>query len=285
MARHVDHRQRRLEVLAAARRVIIRDGIEAATTRAIAREAGYSSGVLSHYFDDKDDILSSLLRQSHERVRQRRVRRTAGVTGLAALRELLLDSLPLDAERTREARLEIDFWSRGLSAEHLAEVQRREHAKLRAATRRRLAEAHRAGEITLPRTPPPEVLDDIAGGRSSASPEATEPAESVEPGEPARSPEPPRPERNGDAAGPDDGDAAAPGDAGARAEDADQALDEELEAVTQRLLALVDGLSLHLLLYPDRLTRSDAERLVLAELATLTQDADQPASSPGSGEG
>jgi len=279
MARHVDHRQRRLEVLAAARRVIIRDGIEAATTRAIAREAGYSSGVLSHYFDDKDDILSSLLRQSHERVRQRRVRRTAGVTGLAALRELLLDSLPLDAERTREARLEIDFWSRGLSAEHLAEVQRREHAKLRAATRRRLAEAHRAGEITLPRTPPPEVLEDIAGGRASP-----EPAEATEP-EPAEPPERPRAERNGDAAGPD-GDAgrAAPGEAASRAADSaealDEALDEELEAVTQRLLALVDGLSLHLLLYPDRLSRSDAERLVLAELATLTQDADQPASPP-----
>src|SRR5690606_30022455 len=128
MSRNVDHQQRRLEVLAAARRVIVRDGIEAATTRAIAREAGYSSGVLSHYFDDKDDILSSLLRHSHERVRQRRVRRTAGVSGLAALRELLLDSLPLDAERARDARLEIDFWSRGLSADHLAEVQRREHA-------------------------------------------------------------------------------------------------------------------------------------------------------------
>lgn len=230
MSRNVDHQQRRLEVLAAARRVIVRDGIEAATTRAIAREAGYSSGVLSHYFDDKDDILSSLLRHSHERVRQRRVRRTAGVSGLAALRELLLDSLPLDAERARDARLEIDFWSRGLSADHLAEVQRREHAKLRAATRRRLAEAHRAGEITLPRAADPAPRAD--GARDPD-------------GKP---------------------------DARSDGEKPDKELDEDLEAVTQRLLALVDGLSVHLLLYPDRLTRSDAERLILTELDSLSRD-------------
>jgi AcrR family transcriptional regulator len=216
MSKNVDHQQRRLEVLAAARRVIVRDGIEAASTRAIAREAGYSSGVLTHYFDDKDDILSSLLRHSHERVHRRRVRRTAGVSGLAALRELLLDALPLDAERTGETRLEIDFWSRGLSARRLAEVQRREHAKLRAATRRRLAEACAAGEITL--------AEDSGGGCAEV----------------------------------------AGADVRGDARDAD-----DINAVTKRLLALVDGLSLHLLLYPDRLTRAEAERLILAELDRL----------------
>ncbi|MEV5408716.1 TetR/AcrR family transcriptional regulator [Thermopolyspora sp. NPDC052614] len=231
MSKNVDHQQRRLEVLAAARRVIVRDGIEAATTRAIAREAGYSSGILTHYFDDKDDILSSLLRHSHERSRQRRVRRTAGVTGLAALRELLLDSLPLDAERTRETRLEIDFWSRGLSARRLAEVQRREHAKLRAATRRRLAEAHDAGEIIL--AAPPERPD-------------------------AR-----QTDAKSDAGG------HVGGDVEGHARD-DVAGVDDLDAVTKRLLALVDGLSLHLLLYPDRVTRAEAERLVLAELDRLT---------------
>lgn len=247
MARSVDHQQRRLEVLAAARRVIVRDGIEAATTRNIAREAGCSSGALTHYFADKDDILSSLLRHSHERVRRRRRERTAGVRGLAALRELLLDSLPLDAERTRETRLEIDFWSRGLTAEHLADVQRREHAKLRAAIRRHLAEAHEAGEITLPRTPPSEVLEEIAAkGRPRAANRQAVPER-----EPAD-------DETGDTAGGRAGRHVSP-------------RPEDLDAVAQRLLALVDGLSVHLLLYPDRLSRDDAERLVLAELAALAR--------------
>ncbi|WP_049556199.1 TetR/AcrR family transcriptional regulator [Nonomuraea sp. SBT364] len=188
MPKIVDHEERRREVLSAARRVIVRDGIDAATTRAIAKEAGYSNGVLAHYFTDKDEILLSALRQSHQRIRERLTRKVEGVSGLAALRELLLDNLPLDAERTQETRLEVSFWSRSLTSELLAEVQRAEAAELRTAVRALLAQAKLAGELTT--------------------------------------------------------------DAG-------------LDDVTEQLLALVDGLSLHLLLYPERLRRVDLERLIL----------------------
>src|SRR5688572_2770913 len=83
MPKIVDHDERRREVLSAARRVIVRDGIDAATTRAIAKEAGYSNGVLAHYFTDKDEILLSALRQSHQRIRDRLTRKVEGVPGLA----------------------------------------------------------------------------------------------------------------------------------------------------------------------------------------------------------
>ena len=242
MARSVDHhKQRRLEVLAAARRVIVRDGIEAATTRNIApREAGCSSGALTHYFADKDDILllaaAPLPRAGRSRdaaagadrgrARPRRAARAAARQPPARRRR-----------RTRETRLEIDFSSRGLTAEHLADVQRREHAKLRAAIRRHLAEAHEAGEITLPRTPPSEVLEEIAAkGRPRAANRQAVPER-----EPAD-------DETGDAAGGRAGRHVSP-------------RPEDLDAVAQRLLALVDGLSVHLLLYPDRLSRDDAERL------------------------
>ncbi|MEV1241952.1 TetR/AcrR family transcriptional regulator [Nonomuraea sp. NPDC050022] len=194
MPKIVDHDERRREVLSAARRVIVRDGIDAATTRAIAKEAGYSNGVLAHYFADKDEILLSALRQSHQRIRERLTRKIEGATGLAALRELLLDNLPLDAERTQETRLEVSFWSRSLASERLAEVQRAEAAELRGAVRTVLGEARAAGELTS---------------------------------------------------------------------------DENLDDITERLLALVDGLSLHLLLYPGRLARVDLERLMLATLDHL----------------
>ena len=195
MPKIVDHEQRRREVLSAARRVIVRDGIDAATTRAIAKEAGYSNGVLAHYFTDKDEILLSALRQSHQRIRERLSTKVEGVSGLAALRELLLDNLPLDAERTRETRLEVSFWSRSLASEGLAEIQRAEAAELRSAVRGLLAEARTAGEL---------------------------------------------------------------------------ATDESLDDLAEHLLALVDGLSLHLLLYPGRLTREDLERHMLAALDRLT---------------
>ncbi|MET7333797.1 TetR/AcrR family transcriptional regulator [Nonomuraea sp. NPDC005650] len=194
MPKIVDHDERRREVLSAARRVIVRDGIDAATTRAIAKEAGYSNGVLAHYFADKDEILLSALRQSHQRIRDRLTRKVEGVTGLAALRELLLDNLPLDAERTQESRLEVSFWSRSLASERLAEVQRAEADELRAAVRDLLAQARAAGELRT---------------------------------------------------------------------------DDNLDDLTEHLLALVDGLSLHLLLYPGRLRRVDIERLMLQALDRL----------------
>ena len=89
MPKIVDHASRREEIVEAARRIILREGIEAATTRAIAREAGYSNGVLTHYFADKDDIMLSALRSSHRRIVERLRGKLAGRGGLAALRELL----------------------------------------------------------------------------------------------------------------------------------------------------------------------------------------------------
>ncbi len=158
MSRTVDHNRRRLEVIAATRRIIVRDGIEAATTRTIAREAGYSNGVLTHYFADKDDILLSALHQTHERSRERRQHRMRSESSpLAILRELLLDTLPLDDERDVESRLKVNFLSRGLAAAPLAGAQRAERAHLRDTVRRLLGEARTAGEITTS-----DDLDDVA---------------------------------------------------------------------------------------------------------------------------
>ncbi len=45
---------------------------------------------------------------------------------------------------------------------------------------------------------------------------------------------------------------------------------EDLGDVTERLLALVDGLSVHRLLYPDRISTEVLQRLMAAELDRLT---------------
>ena len=71
MPKIVDHDQRREEIVAATWRVIDRHGLDEATTRRIAEEAGYSNGVLAHYFRDKDDILVQALQLAHAHVRAR----------------------------------------------------------------------------------------------------------------------------------------------------------------------------------------------------------------------
>ncbi|MGC5012198.1 TetR/AcrR family transcriptional regulator [Streptosporangium sp. DT93] len=194
MPKIVDHEERREEVVEAARRIILREGIEAATTRAIAREAGYSNGVLTHYFADKDDIMLSALRSSHRRIVERLRGKLAGLTGLAALRELLLDNLPLDEERVAESGLEVGFWSRSMTSPALLEAQRAEADELRYLVRSLLGSAAAEGEV-------------VTG--------------------------------------------------------------EDLDDVAERLLALVDGLSVHRLLYPGRLGPERLARMLDTELGRL----------------
>jgi AcrR family transcriptional regulator len=57
MPKVVDHEQRREELAAAVWRIASRDGLDAVTIRAVANEAGWSTGALHHYFADKEDLL------------------------------------------------------------------------------------------------------------------------------------------------------------------------------------------------------------------------------------
>lgn len=60
--------QRREHILAAALQVFARDGLEGATVRAIAAEAGYATGALYAYFDGKEEIYAELLSRSLNRL-------------------------------------------------------------------------------------------------------------------------------------------------------------------------------------------------------------------------
>src|SRR6266481_4824436 len=144
MPKIVDWDARRDEILSATWRVIARDGIAEATIRAIAREAGCSRGILAHYFDDKADILGSALLMSHRRVV---ARMEAGAAGLAGLRVIMIEALPLDSQRDLEAQIEISFWGRALGNPALRELQHAEFDRFAERLRGHLAEAEKAGEL------------------------------------------------------------------------------------------------------------------------------------------
>jgi AcrR family transcriptional regulator len=130
MPKIVDWDAKRDEILSATWRVIARDGINGATIRAIAKEADCSRGILGHYFHDKADILGSALVLSHRRVGARMTAAAAGLSGLAALRVVMLEALPLDERRDLEAQIEISFWGRALGNAELRELQHSEFERL-----------------------------------------------------------------------------------------------------------------------------------------------------------
>jgi len=138
---------KRDEILSATWRVIARDGLARATISAIAREASCSRGILAHYFDDKADILGSALLMSHRRVAARMDALTAERSGLAALRLVMLEALPLDEQRDLEAQIEISFWGRALGTPGLRDLQHSEFDRLRQRLGGHLDEAERLGEL------------------------------------------------------------------------------------------------------------------------------------------
>ena len=147
MPKIVDHELRRQELLAATWRVIARTGIIGVTTREIAREAGVSTGVLAHYFADKEDLLAAALRLSHQQVYARIRERTQGLMGLSAIRALMLEALPLDDQRLLEAQIEINFLALALGNSALRELQHEEFERFWDTLHYRVGEAQKLGQI------------------------------------------------------------------------------------------------------------------------------------------
>ena len=159
MPKIVDHEKRREEVIAATWRVIDQFGLEEATTRRIAEEAGYSNGVLAHYFTDKDDILVQALTLAHSHVRARAAAVTQGRSGVAALRAVVEEALPLDPPRLLEARIEFSFLERARTVPRLREVHRAEQAHFRARLGELVRGAREQGALRA------DVTDDEAVGQ------------------------------------------------------------------------------------------------------------------------
>ena len=147
MPKKVDHDERREELTLAAWRVIAANGIDEVTIRDIARESGYSSGVLAHYFKNKDDLLAHALQLSHTRIRKRYDVEREQAEAADALRVILLDNLPLDEQREMETRIEMSFWARALRNEALHEIQQHESETLRALLRDLIERAQEEGAI------------------------------------------------------------------------------------------------------------------------------------------
>ncbi len=148
MPKKVDHDARREELVLAAWRVIAARGIDEVTIREIARESGYSSGVLAHYFENKDDLLAHALRLSHTRIRKRYDAEVETPVAADALKAILLDNLPLDEQRELETRIEMSFWARALRNEALHEIQQEESEGLRSLLRELVEKAQDDGAVS-----------------------------------------------------------------------------------------------------------------------------------------
>src|SRR3712207_2102303 len=98
MPKIVDHAERRDSVADAVLRVMSRDGIRSVTMRNVAEESGWSTGVLNHYFENKDELLRCAMRRMAALVDDD-LRRAVQAEGVDRLRRIVVSNLPMEDER------------------------------------------------------------------------------------------------------------------------------------------------------------------------------------------
>ncbi|MFT3798306.1 TetR/AcrR family transcriptional regulator [Microbacterium sp.] len=146
MPRLVNHADKRAEIVQATWRLIAERGIEAMTMRELARELGLANGTITHYFPNKLAILTAAFQHVVDATNAR-YRAGGEVTGAAALRAFLLQTLPIDEERLLEARIVIPFLEHAATNEDMAALFRAMMDQWRAQFAELLAQALVAGEV------------------------------------------------------------------------------------------------------------------------------------------
>ena len=130
MPKAVDHDERREQIAHAACIVVADHGFEQATVVRIARAAGYTTGMLPHYFSSKQDIILAALRLSLLRIEARLSEAGKDRPDLLAV---LTETLPIDDSRFKECAFWTAFWgqvSTDSDAKRLNAWVHREYTKL-----------------------------------------------------------------------------------------------------------------------------------------------------------
>lgn len=141
MPKIVDHALRRAEVIDGACDLIASQGINGCTVRELARAVDASTGVVSHYFRNKQELLTLTYDAVNDRIRHRveacLARDPADVEGsLAAM-------LPLDAAGLRDWRVLFAYWGASVGDALLSGEQQR---RARLARKRICSTLERLGE-------------------------------------------------------------------------------------------------------------------------------------------
>ncbi len=88
--------------------VVADGGLEAATIRTVADRAGVSIGTVQHFFKTKDEMLAHAYRTVGKELGDRAEQRAESATSWkAAIREILLELLPLDERRAAGYRVSV----------------------------------------------------------------------------------------------------------------------------------------------------------------------------------
>lgn len=145
----VDHVRRREELADSVLTIVARDGITGVTMRTVAKESGWSSGVLSHYFNSRHELLLAALRRAaHLQGGQFKLRRQENAADPVKQLEVLIeDILPLDERRVALTRIFLFFYAEAAQDEATREEIADYLSNWRRVVARAVQSAQEAGSV------------------------------------------------------------------------------------------------------------------------------------------
>ena len=115
----MSQQDRRIEVSAAAWRVIVREGLDRTSIRAIARELDCTTGVVTHYFRNKQELILFALNQVTENLKQAMQEVAEQPPSIERLVQMLSAFLPLDTKRQEILKVWVAFLGYAVGRETL----------------------------------------------------------------------------------------------------------------------------------------------------------------------
>jgi AcrR family transcriptional regulator len=145
--RQADHNERREIFAAAALRVIMRAGVGGLTVREVAKEAGFTTGALTHYFESKDQVFIEASEYAAKLVRPRMERFEQGASATEALRKVVGEAMPTTKTNRSRWRIWVGFWERSSYNPDVAKVMRIRYEEWRGRLATIIRRAQAQGEM------------------------------------------------------------------------------------------------------------------------------------------
>lgn len=129
---------RREAIVHAAWRVAAREGLAAVTIRSIAKEIGYTTGIVMHHFPTKDAIIEEMIERLYKGLRDIYLSEMNGAPTAERLERLLLSALPLEPRLAFGWKLSVVLQGEVLRSARIAGLHRRYYRQFEADIRAEL---------------------------------------------------------------------------------------------------------------------------------------------------
>lgn len=147
MPRIVNHEDRRRQICDALLDIVSESGMTGATIRAVAERSGWSTGVISHYFRGRQDLLLGGLRRAAEILEEHNTRVLTTLGGIQALELILEGSVPLDGRRLALAKIFFFFFVEAMTDASLRTEVESYLVEWRKSVARAIRQAQEAGDL------------------------------------------------------------------------------------------------------------------------------------------